>query len=479
MIKRVLYASEAPYQECEFINILWKNNFDVLYVDNLDRCVNEIYSSTDRILILEISDEGDFTFELFNRIYAKGYDIPTVVIYSNGLLEVLKDKDRNNKLLILKYPFDEKMFLKAVNDCYSSVKLTDKVVKTLLDLPEKMLEFYLHKEIGPSLFSSLDLNTVQKSIVKTAIKLLMAQEGALWVRSGVDGKTLILRDYHGLSVSNTKKERAIEIGEGMVGRVAQEIPPQLFNNIHDFSGFDPSVDFIGIENVNSMILVPLYFKNELLGILQLINKRDAKEFSSNDLNMATTFGGYASIALKNAQIYQRTQELTITDDHSRLYNFRFLEITLEKYMDNARRYNRHLSLVFIDLDNLKSVNDSYGHLMGSKVLSEIADLILPNIRTADLAVRYGGDEFVIMLPETNSHGALILAERLRRKFEEHVFLQGENLNVKITGSFGVATYPYHAMTKKGLLKADDSAMYEAKRMSRNRVCVSRFKGNNF
>ncbi|MBU1627993.1 sensor domain-containing diguanylate cyclase, partial [bacterium] len=368
---------------------------------------------------------------------------------------------------------DIKNFSETLNDPFYSINLTDKVVKTILDLPEEIIDLSIHKEIGSSLISNLDLDEVQENIVKSAIKLLNVQEGALWVCTKKNKNSLQMVYNYCLSNMPTEVKRIIKIGDGLVGVVARALSPKLINNPKNQEHYDPAIDCICNENVDSMIVIPLLFRGELLGVLQLVNKRNQELFTSKDLSIISSLADYASISLKNAQIHQQTQELTITDDHSRLYNFRFLDTTLEKFIDHARRYQRNLSLIFMDLDNLKFVNDNHGHLMGSKLLSQIADLILPIIRSADLAVRYGGDEFVIMLPETDTDGALNLAERLRKKLEENFFLKDEKLNIRVTGSFGVATYPSHAHNKEKLLKAADEAMYEAKRTSKNRVCISR------
>jgi len=472
MTKRILYATEVPYGKSKCLSFLWENNFNVLYSRNTEKCIKEIYESFRMVLLLEIHSKEDFTFNIFNSIFEKEYDVPTVVVYKKNVLSTLELKQTNSKLFFIEYPFDKKTFLKTVNEAMSSLIFADKVVKTILDLPEDLIELFIHKEIGQSLTSSLEFETVRRSIVKTAIKLLNSQEGALWLCDDKNKEILEASYSYSLTSQHDGSVRIVNIGEGFVGKSAKEKNSRLIEDPAKYPAFDPSVDVIGNPEIKSMILIPLWFRGELMGVLQLVNKRNQEVFTSKDLIITASLGDYASIALKNAQIYQKTQELTITDDHSSLYNYRFLEKTLEKFFDSAKRYKRNLSLIFMDLDNLKHVNDNYGHLMGSKVLSEVADLILPIIRSADLAVRYGGDEFVVMLPDTDSHGALILAERLKDCIQENTFLRFENLNIKITGSFGVATYPDHAKTKDELLKAADSAMYEAKKISKNRVCIS-------
>ncbi|MBI5441390.1 MAG: GGDEF domain-containing protein, partial [Deltaproteobacteria bacterium] len=138
-------------------------------------------------------------------------------------------------------------------------------------------------------------------------------------------------------------------------------------------------------------------------------------------------------------------------------------------LDRARRYGHSVALVFLDLDYFKDVNDTYGHLAGSSVLQEMGKLIRAHVRKADMAVRYGGDEFVIVLPNTSKAGAFTMASNLRRVLKEHYFLADEGYRIRVTASFGIAAYPSDAQTKLALLRLADKAMYEVKESTRDAV----------
>jgi diguanylate cyclase (GGDEF)-like protein len=132
-----------------------------------------------------------------------------------------------------------------------------------------------------------------------------------------------------------------------------------------------------------------------------------------------------------------------------------------------------LSLIFLDLDYFKMVNDRYGHLMGSRVLVEVAELLIRNLRDVDIISRYGGDEFVVVLPETGLRTTQAITKRLHRAFHRHEFLSQEGLKLHLTASFGIAGFPDHARNKKDLIRLADQAMYEAKYGGRDRVCMAR------
>ena len=170
----------------------------------------------------------------------------------------------------------------------------------------------------------------------------------------------------------------------------------------------------------------------------------------------------AAVALDNAARMQRAQALTVTDDLTQLYNSRYLSEVLRREGKRAVRSGQPLSLLFIDLDGFKAINDTHGHLYGSRALVEAGAVILDCARETDVVARFGGDEFAVVLPDTGSEGALVVADRVRERLAAHVFLAAEGFNYRLTGSAGVATLPDGAPTVERLLQAADDAMYWVK-----------------
>lgn len=161
--------------------------------------------------------------------------------------------------------------------------------------------------------------------------------------------------------------------------------------------------------------------------------------------------------------------LTYTDDVTGLFNQRYLETVLERELALAKRNGNAFSVLFLDLDHFKQINDKYGHLIGSRILCEVGDEIRRTLRESDLTFRFGGDEFVCVLSHTNLVEATTVAERVRQRVEKKNFLANEDLNIHITSSIGVASYPEHALTREEILNAADEALYGSKGSQRN--CV--------
>lgn len=177
-------------------------------------------------------------------------------------------------------------------------------------------------------------------------------------------------------------------------------------------------------------------------------------------------------SLERALLFRQNATLrqeALLDDQTTAFNRRFMETYLEEELERARRYGRPFSLIFFDLDHLKKVNDRYGHLCGSRVLREIAQLAQRKLRKSDKMFRFGGDEFVVTLPETDAKGAYIVAQRIRRAVRAHRFEPEEGSAVTLTASFGLATFPLDGKNHEALLRRADAAMYRVKSSTRDGV----------
>jgi len=180
----------------------------------------------------------------------------------------------------------------------------------------------------------------------------------------------------------------------------------------------------------------------------------------------------SALAFENAETYSLAKDMLFIDDLSGLFNYRYLEVALDRELKRAERYASQLSVLFLDMDAFKQVNDSYGHLVGSQVLKEMGALLKSSVREVDVVIRYGGDEYTIILVETNCHTAGIVAERIRHLVESHLFLEAEGYNLRMTCSIGYSCCPEDTMSKQDLLEMADKAMYSGKASGRN--CVRRF-----
>jgi diguanylate cyclase (GGDEF)-like protein len=232
-----------------------------------------------------------------------------------------------------------------------------------------------------------------------------------------------------------------------------------------FAGkFDTKTQF----STRSILCAPLISRGRTIGVVEIINRVGGR-FTQSDLEMLLTLVEPCAIAIENAILFQKTEQLTITDDLTRLFNSRYLNVYIGREIKRCKRHGIPLSVIFLDLDGFKRINDLFGHLAGSRTLSEVGSILSQAVRESDILARYGGDEFVVVLPETAPSGAMVIAERIRRAIEAHTFLKGQGLEARISASFGISSYPDHALTPEGLIQKADQAMYRVKERDKNGI----------
>jgi len=220
---------------------------------------------------------------------------------------------------------------------------------------------------------------------------------------------------------------------------------------------------------HSMICVPVVKKDRLLGVIQVINKADGSVFTDDELRLVQTLADHAAIAIENASLYREAQIAAITDDLTGLANTRHFNRMLPELMARARP----LTLLVLDLDNFKALVDREGHLVGSRTIGHVGRLIAASLRPADLAARFGGDEFVVVMPATPTAAAREVAEAIRQAIAGARVLAPDGVDIAaVTASVGLATYPDHAHDAESLFRAADAAMYTVKRRGKNAVGVA-------
>jgi diguanylate cyclase (GGDEF)-like protein len=263
----------------------------------------------------------------------------------------------------------------------------------------------------------------------------------------------------------------VKMGEGIAGWVAQSGEPTIVNDVKKDPRFARRFDSETQFKTRSVLCVPLISRGRTIGVVQVINRRDGP-FSQGDLDTLLLLVEPCAIAIENAILFQRAEQLTITDDLTKLFNSRYLNLYLARELKRCKRHGIPLSVIFLDLDGFKSVNDQYGHMAGSATLSEVGGILTQCVRESDILARYGGDEFVAVLPETATSGALVIAERIRKSIESHLFLKPQGLVARVSASIGIASYPDHALSPGEVIQKADQAMYRVKERDKNGIEVA-------
>ncbi|MDT8440179.1 MAG: sensor domain-containing diguanylate cyclase [Desulfuromonadales bacterium] len=322
-------------------------------------------------------------------------------------------------------------------------------------------------EIGKTLTSTVEIEEVLEVIMQQVSLLLKAQAWSMLLRNPETGELTFA-----ISVSPAAekiKGMTLARGQGIAGWVAENGEPLVIPDVRTDSRFSDQIDRASSFITQAVLCVPMRSKESVLGVIELVNGPNERIFKDADLQILATIADYVAIAIENARNFEKVKELVITDDLTGLYNSRHLHTLLDEEIERVKRFGGKMSLIFIDLDFFKQVNDTRGHLVGSRTLTEIGQLIKQNIRKICKAARYGGDEFVIILPNTGKSGAMTLATKLCELFREYDFVDDDGEPFKLTASFGLATYPDDAGSKNDLIRLADEAMYRVKEQTRDAV----------
>lgn len=333
--------------------------------------------------------------------------------------------------------------------------------------PTKSELAILH-DVAKALTSSLNLDSILQTIME---KVAAYFQPDTWSLLMTDDEHQEL--YFAIAIgdaSESLKSARLRIGEGIAGWVAKYGEAVVVPDVSKDVRFASRIDDLTQWKTKSILCVPLASKNRILGVIQLINA-DMSSFGKDQFMLLQALADYAAIAIDNARAVEKIQELTITDDCTGLYNARHLYNTIESEVSRSDRFSYEFSALFLDLDRFKLVNDNHGHLVGSRLLAEIGGTIKSHLRLIDYAFRYGGDEFVVLLPQTSKQSALIVARRLRDILRTTHFDLGEGLNLNIRASMGLASFPDDARNAHDLIRQADEMMYTIKNTTRDAIAV--------
>ena len=321
-----------------------------------------------------------------------------------------------------------------------------------------------------------NLKETLRIIIERALSTLDAEKGSIMLYDYANN-ALQVRIVAGLkdkkledAINNGAVQCAkIGVGEGIAGTVFLERKPIITN----LGSADPR--FIVKEvlsNTKSLLCAPLIAKGEVIGVINITNKKHDKLFNQKDLEFIVSLANHAAIAIDNAKLY----ELATKDGMTKLYIYRHFCTLLENEIRRCSRYKRNMSLIMMDIDNFKRINDTYGHLTGDTILKTLAVTLQETVRKIDIPARYGGEEFVVILPETDKKDAVVIAERIRQNIAKIVVKVNETQTLSPTVSMGVAQYTTDAQEAKELINCADTALYHSKHNGKNVVSIYEKEG---
>jgi diguanylate cyclase (GGDEF)-like protein len=327
-------------------------------------------------------------------------------------------------------------------------------------------QFMTCVEIGKALTSTFNMEQILIIVLKRLSELIKAKNWTLFL---LDPETQEL--YFEVVVGLDKKPLShirIKPGEGIAGAVALSGEPLMVPDVQSDPRFSNRVDGLTGFVTRSIICLPLKMQGSVIGVIEVINPEDPAIFQYELMPVFSILADYVAIAIFNSRTYKKIESLSVTDDVTGYYNSRYMH----KHLDQLLQQGLEVSLAFLDLDNFKQVVDSHGHLVGSRVLKEVALVIASQLEDNDRLVRYGGDEFVIILPSQDKQAALDKVMAVRKALARADLPAGNGVRVNVTASYGIANYPTDAADKKNLLQMADNSMYRSKNLGKDSITIA-------
>jgi diguanylate cyclase (GGDEF)-like protein len=357
----------------------------------------------------------------------------------------------------LQQPFDMlfKDLQKAQKDEQNARQKAEARSAVMEALHDNFTDLLADKEL-PSLFSAM---------LDRSIRMLGATAGDLGIYDEASAEIRIVATHN---MPSTAMGRVYKSDLGVVGNVLERLQPLAINNYQtwDSRSMHPQEALW-----QALIIAPLVIRNKILGVIRVVDTKTQREFQTSDINLLNLFAQQAAIAIENAHLLDSARQQAELDPLTSLYNRRYFMAALEREFGRARRYRRPFSILILDLDHFKVVNDKLGHLTGDLVLVNATKQIVANLRNVDIVGRYGGEEFIALLPETDAIRAYETAERVRKRLELEN-LGDENNDIHITASIGVGCLESWMVDSNELITTADRAMYKAKELGRNRVYIA-------
>ncbi|RCK81779.1 MAG: diguanylate cyclase/phosphodiesterase (GGDEF & EAL domains) with PAS/PAC sensor(s) [Candidatus Ozemobacter sibiricus] len=388
-------------------------------------------------------------------------------------ISILKVREKLIGLLVVgqklkRSPFSEKetSFLttlsRNISVAINNFLLLSELRETNKRLDEKIQEVSILYQATQMIASELQLKTLLDMAMNATSEISEVTRGSIWLYDE-DTERFTLCSHLGDSAN--LPEHLPLADSPLCHHLLQHKVPLIrtANGLNDLHLNELDSRIFG----NTFIIVPIIHQGEFLGLMHLSEKISQGDFTERDQRLIKVFAVQLGAAVKNAKLYEQA----ITDGMTHLYLHRYFKQRLADEFKRAVRFKRNLALIMIDIDHFKKLNDTYGHQTGDEVLKRVASIMRKAVRTHDLPVRYGGEEFALVLPETDMAGALAVAERVRKSIE-HEVIEHNGKTIRITASFGVSVHPDSATEAEALIKAADEALYRSKENGRNRVTAA-------
>lgn len=454
-MEKILVVEDDRFFREMYSHLLSGEGYEVHTAASVNEAMSLLREKEYHLIISDLVMPGETGIDLLFQVKRLNPDIDVIMVTGNTNVETAIHALKNGARDYLLKPVNPDEFRHTVALCMEQRRLLNE---------NSELKGLVHLfQVGQTIANCLEIERLGTLVVDSFANEL-GTDRVLAIFPDEDGR-LCLSELRGIAY-----EEAEQIAEALLSKLSGSTDTfWLRERISDL--FPASADFSGTlaQGEAEVLILFVRSKTELQGIVALFAPEGGSlpvEINQRSLHFLQN---QTSLAFENAARFASARNMLYIDELTGLFNYRYLDLALERELKRAERYGSSVALLFIDLDLFKGVNDTHGHLIGSRVLGEVGALLRKSVRDVDLVIRYGGDEYTIILVETDAESAAFVAERIRVTIERHNFIADEGYDIHLSACIGYACFPEDTKSKLELLEVADKAMYRGKFSGRNRV----------
>jgi two-component system, cell cycle response regulator len=446
-MERILIVEDDSFFREVFTDLLKDDGYVVEVAASGEEALELISKREYQLVVTDLVMRDVSGLDILSAVKRLDPAVDVIMVTGHANVETAIYALKNGATDYLVKPINHDEFRHIVAQCMDQRRLLDE---------NQELKGLLHLfQVSQTIANCLELDRIYQLLMDALSKEVGVGRGLGYFS---DGGHLVLHEVKGIDAGE-----ASLLGQAVISECDLIDDGGNLATLRDFlpEGLDYGA------GVREAMCLYIRHKTVLQGVIILLNDPDKQIPRPVNRKNLTFLLDQASLALDNAARYNFAKDLLYIDELTGLYNYRYLDVVLERELKRCERYGSNLSVLFLDIDLFKMVNDNFGHLIGSRVLREVGTLLRKGVRDVDAVIRYGGDEYTIVLVETGLEGATVVAERIRRTVEAHTFGRADGLAIKLTVSLGYSCSPDDANTKAELLEMADQAMYRGKAGGKN------------
>ncbi len=452
----ILLVDDDEFFRVRYSDVLREVGYNVVTASNGEFALDIITNGAIDLVITDLVMPGIDGLAVLEGARQRNALIDVIMVTGHITIESAITALKSGAFDYISKPVNDDVLLHTVNSCFEK--------KYLLEENQEIRQSLKLFEVSWAVSKTLEEERLHETSLDAILQIIPSDAGA-FVKYDAVQKLLRIK-----ALRHIDKKEAARLLRLLKSHLGAEL--HTLRDITVIAADECQEEKAEFGAFSAALIVPIGNAARPAGFILILKNKGSEVWGLKERRRASFVAEHISIAYENARKYEAAQQLIFVDSLTNLYNSKYLHKILDKELQRSSRLKLPVSLLFIDIDNFKNVNDNNDHLVGSRILVEVGAVLLQCVREVDTVIRYGGDEYVVILVDAGYEHALVIAERIRATIEKNKFQHEEGLDIGLTVSIGISTYPVHTRDKRELIRIADRAMFKAKDASKNCVFLA-------